>query len=753
MEMDMQQVRIYRNFIFILIILFFSCDKIEWTKDFKIVKHELDIKLQPSQATVIAKDKIYLSLGSKNTILNLLLAKQFTIDSIFYNSKSIPFKTSESFDLNAVRQPNVIPDDLIQQKLTNVKLVKFRLQSKWKETSIEIFYHGELETISKDSAQYIKEVKNRIAISLDKKEEILLSDNFWYPNQLSSFTQYQIAVLAPIEYEIIAAGNLIKRLEQSDDSRLTVYGFNSPLSDISLFAGPYQLTPFEYGKFTLFAYLYPKHRKYAAKLLDAATQYLDFYEQLLGKYYFEKFAIIDSPFPIRQAFPSFCLIDSSQIIQPHIQEFDLSPLVCQSWFGESVLRKPFTGDWSKGLTTYLANHLLQEQISPDKGIDIRYHFLRKYSLEIEPENEIPLSDCWNNTVKLHENLNTTKGMMLFHQLNRKISPDSFFQALKELYQEKQGQFIEWTDLQQHFESFSKTPLNQFFDQWLNQKESPQFAIKNGKVSLRRRRYHTSALITTQYNSKGQDSVKFSTQLPVQIVAKRKSYSDILHVDSNIVAYDSTFRYRPNSLKLDPDFHTFRRLYPEEIKPYIGEIIHGDKKLFVLPGKAKRAMRKAYQKQIRKFIRRGEKYRIKYDYKVTNNDLKRYTVILFGGIKENRVTSRIKKHLPAGIAMVHDCFIYNKVTYWKPSHALIASMKNPYNSKRSILIYWGLSETSILSSANEVDDLQDYGFIILRDGRKITWKQYQVTQSPSIHNFETKKKSKPRSRSRRSKRRR
>ncbi|MBN2089149.1 hypothetical protein JW964_06035, partial [candidate division KSB1 bacterium] len=233
-------------------------------------------------------------------------------------------------------------------------------------------------------------------------------------------------------------------------------------------------------------------------------------------------------------------------------------------------------------------------------------------------------------------------------------------------------------------------------------------------------------------------VPYQLKVPVQIEFTKGMLDQLIKIDSSITQFQTTSKFSPTFLKVDPDFNIFRRLASEEIQPFIGEVLTGKPKLFVLPGRIKYKMLKAYRRQIPNFLQRGEKYKILSDWQVKQHHLKNNNIILFGGMKENRITEKVHHALPPDIEIKPDGFKYSSNGYWKPTHALVAALKNPINPTHRMLIYWGMSETAILNSAQDIDKLGNYGFIILRDGLQVTWRQYQVKQSPLIYKFESEK---------------
>ncbi len=724
----------------ILIGLIFQCQNIEWSDQYHIIRHELDLKLDPVLGRIQAKDQIKLAVYAEYTLVELFINQNVRIDSIFVDGNPLKYKVTSKFKLSNYAAGRV---DLFLKKNRPLQLLTLRLRNIVNRVNVEIFFHLQLNEIALENSIHIKEIRNQIVVANENKKSVFISDTFWYPSLIHSRACYRVNVLTPVNYEVITSGKLIARQNKTDLWRLTIYEFTEPLEQISLFAGVYQFSAVDVREFTFYTYLFPEHKSYATELLDEATRFTTFYSQIFGEYPYSDFAIVDSPIPIIQAFPGFCVLDSSQIARPRIQETALGKLIFQNWFGQAVFLKPFEGDWTAGLATYMTEHFLQETMAEEKAKDVRYHLLRDYATKVHPDPELILQECWDNTVAEQNILNSTKGAMLFHELRRLVGKDLFLNALKALFQNEKFKFVDWQQLASYFKKNSNRELDRFFDYWLQNDSELQISMMDVQFKKIQRNFTVSATIGTQSESEAaSDRIPYQLKMPVRLELSKGMLNQNIEIDSTFTKFQTTSKFNPISLQLDPDFNVFRRLAPEEIQPYIGEVLNGRPKLFVLPGKINYKKLRAYRRQIPHFVQRGEKYKILQDWQVRQHHLQNNFIILFGGIKENRITEKVHDALPPDIEIKPDGFNYNSNGYWKPTHALIAALKNPFNPAYCMLLYWGLGEPAILNSAEEVDNREDDGFVILRDGLQVTWRQYQVIQSPLIHQFELEKTTKP-----------
>ena len=99
----------------------------------------------------------------------------------------------------------------------------------------------------------------------------------------------------------------------------------------------------------------------ATKYLDATQRYVELYSRLLGSYPYKKFALVENFWETGYGMPSFTLLGPRVIRLPFIIHSSYPHEILHNWWGNSVYVAKRGGNWSEGLTAYLADHLLAEQ--------------------------------------------------------------------------------------------------------------------------------------------------------------------------------------------------------------------------------------------------------------------------------------------------------------------------------------------------------------------------------------------------------
>jgi predicted esterase len=98
-------------------------------------------------------------------------------------------------------------------------------------------------------------------------------------------------------------------------------------------------------------------------------------------------------------------------------------------------------------------------------------------------------------------------------------------------------------------------------------------------------------------------------------------------------------------------------------------------------------------------------RVKRDTSVTDEDIQKYNLILFGTPKTNRMIQRIADRLPIGID--EGKFTVGGKTYEGGKLGLAMTYPNPLNRERMVVIYSGTPWGAALSKNHKLDLLPDY----------------------------------------------
>ena len=116
----------------------------------------------------------------------------------------------------------------------------------------------------------------------------------------------------------------------------------------------------KYKGISLYAFLLQEEGGIANKYIKTAKYYIDLYSKILGPYPYLKFALVENQQQTGYGMPSFTLMGSRIIRFPFILHSSYPHEILHNWWGNGVFADPEEGNWSEGLTAYLADHFLLE---------------------------------------------------------------------------------------------------------------------------------------------------------------------------------------------------------------------------------------------------------------------------------------------------------------------------------------------------------------------------------------------------------
>ena len=400
---------------------------------------------------------------------------------------------------------------------------------------------------------------------------VLLDD--WCPT-LDGLARYELKAAVPKDFRAISEADAVK-VESREKTSIYIFEFHHPRTGLSLVAGPYQVSLERHKGIEIAAYFFPEDKELAWKYIDKAKYYLDLYEGLLGPYPFKRFAIVENRAPTGYGLPTYTLLGQEVTRLPFIVNTSLGHEILHSWFGNSVYVDPQEGNWSEGLTTYLADHLYKEQ--KGQGSDYRYRLLVDYQSYVHEDRTIPLAQFKFRIDRPSKAIGYGKGMMLFHMLKQEIGEDAFNKALKKFVLDYRFKMAGWSELEAVFSDICKKDLSVFFDQWLERKDVPLLTIRKGNIT-----YPGSGLQNLKLTIQQDTESPYSLSVPLVLETTSGEVRRIVRVNNERESVDIKIEGQPLSVTLDPGYDLMRKLDPPEFPPVLSRLLGSEHKFFVLP---------------------------------------------------------------------------------------------------------------------------------------------------------------------------
>lgn len=511
------------------------------------VFHDLEVRLFPAEGRLEAVDR--LSLAVAPPVVRLFLSSQASVTDIRLDEQSLAH--------------------IIVGGLINISLpVEYQGQ----QVTLEIRYEGRFNDTPPQDPIMTEDPSFGVAAAISPKGAFLAGGSGWYPDPRLGNASWRLSVTAPPGYLAVTAGRLIEQVTTPEYSR-SVWEESIPLSHLTVSAGPYEVKTVQAGNIPVSTYFYAQTQGLASTYLAAAREYLELYEDLFGPYPFAKFAVVENFFPTGYGFPSWTLLGSTVVRLPFIVETSLGHEIAHSWWGTGVRVDHALGNWSEGLTSYVADYLFLERRSAQEARDYRLRILRDYASLVILERDFPLTRFLRRTDRPTQAVGYGKAAMVFHMLRHKVGEEIFWAGLREMAETRMFDQVDWDDFLEIYSRLSGADLQPFFDQWVRRPGAPILSMENVKVKRRGEQWYISGHLL-------QKTRPFDLYLPLVLETDGEPLIRWISLKGGETSFELTTKNLPRRLLVDPDAHVFRRLHIEEIPASVNSI-RGSENLIVV----------------------------------------------------------------------------------------------------------------------------------------------------------------------------
>ncbi|MCU7827495.1 MAG: M1 family peptidase [Candidatus Thiodiazotropha sp. (ex Myrtea sp. 'scaly one' KF741663)] len=429
--------------------------------------------------------------------------------------------------------------------------------------------------------------RQRLAGTISSQGVYLDAATGWYPYFPDTLHTFSLRVDLPGDWLAVSQG-AGPAIQNPGEKQTILWEETHPQDEIYLIAAPYKLYRHSIGDIEAQVFLRQADSALAKRYLEATETYLQIYQQLIGPYPYAKFALVENFWETGYGMPSFTLLGSRVIRLPFILHSSYPHEILHNWWGNSVFVDYESGNWSEGLTSYLADHLIAEQRG--KGVDHRRSALKRYADFVDQENDFPLSDFRGRHTTASQAVGYDKSLMLFHMLRRKLGDERFIEGLRQFYRENQFRTAGFDQLQAAFEAVSQVSLGAFFQQWTGRAGAPALAVDQVDVQQTAKGYRLTGVLRQT-----QDKPIFALQVPIAIQCQdSKTVIENITMAKREQPFTVELPSKPLLLSVDPWFDLFRQLDSAETPPSLSQLFAADKVTIILPASAKAPLLEAYR---------------------------------------------------------------------------------------------------------------------------------------------------------------
>jgi len=558
-----------------------------------------------------------------------------------------------------------------------------------------------------------------VSATITPSGTFLSGDAGWYPSIPGQPARYRVRIEAPTGYLAVTSGRLIESGE-SDSSSFSLWQTEHPLRSLALAAGPYQVKNDQVGEVPTYAFFYPETQDLAGIYLQATRGYLEMYRKLFGPYPFEKFAVVENFFPTGYGFPSWTLLGSSVVRLPFIVETSLGHEIAHSWWGTGVSVNPSRGNWSEGLTTYVADHLYKERVSAADAAEYRLKILRDFATLVRSENDFPLTRFISRDSSASQAIGYGKGAMLFHMLEKQIGETAFWDGLRKITAERMFDQASWDDFRQAFEATSGTDLTPFFRQWLERSGAPTLELRDVATSHKANQWRVTGTLLQQ----GQP---YNLSVPLRIEGDTAVVERVVASSTSETSFIVDLPWPPARLMVDPEVDLFRRLAPEEIPPAVNGIRGSSKLLVIVADSLAEPIRQAALSIVAAF--RQEQSPIILESAVTNDQLMNHDLLFIGLPARNDLLP-----LPKGLKFMDRQVYIAGETFHAESVDLFAALPHPLQTDLNCALFIPASAESARIAARKIPHYGKYGYLVFEQGNNRVKGAWPSPGSKLIHSF-------------------
>jgi len=669
------------------------------------VYHDLVVTLYPESQRLTGTDTLELNPRGAAHI-TLALAPQAHIIDVSVDGKAPPF----AFE-NGRLQIALPPNGLRHGEITIA-------------VSYEVFFR---DAVPKNPV-HTEDPSYGVTGVISSEGTFLLPAAGWYPALHESSSTFRLKVRAPAGYEAVTAG---KRLSRGTEAGVTtsVWDIKHALPGLPLSAGRYVIRERGVEGIVVYTYFFPEDDTLSERYLEATAHYLNLYTDLLGPYPFDKFAVAENFFPTGYGFRSYTLLGRAVIRLPFIPETSLGHEVAHSWWGNGVLVDDEHGNWSEGLTTYVADYLFKERSSAAEGRAYRLRILRDYATLVPPREDLALEAFTHRFSLSTRAVGYGKGAMVFHMARRLVGDEAFWKALKAVFRAKCFQRATWDDFAMALGRSSDRNLKPFFRQWVTRSGAPRLALEDVEAREDHQGWKITGILTQQ-------GLYYDLDVPLRLETAGA------HLETKILSTGRKAPFtlhscsRPLRLAADPDVDLFRRLDPSEVPPTVNAV-KASRTLVAVVARSLPPQARAVSSILLEGLGQ-ETCPLLLEDEATPARLKGHDVLYLGvpGRKASLAT------LPKGLVMSPLGFTLNGVTYDAPEDALFTVLGRSQRGDRLVGVFLPLSAKAVARTARKIPHYGKYSYLAFRKGMNEARGIWPAVTSPLVHRFTCRETSSP-----------
>ena len=258
--------------------------------------------------------------------------------------------------------------------------------------------------------------------------------------------------------------------------------------------------------------------------------------------------------------PTLTYLGAAVLKLPFIRATSLGHEVLHNWWGNGVYVDYAQGNWSEGLTTFMADYAYKEEASPEAARQARLAWLRDYAAV--PASEQPsLAEFRSRAHGAAAAVGYGKSAMVFFMLRDLLGEKDFRDGVRQFWRTKRFEAATWGDLRAAFEHAYGRDLSWFFEQWVERAGAPRLRIESAKAEAK----GGAATLALAF---AQTAPPYRLRVPVEIVTGTSAQTRWIEIEHQRQTVMLPLAQLPDGVRLDPGLRLWRALDPEQLPPIL-----------------------------------------------------------------------------------------------------------------------------------------------------------------------------------------
>jgi aminopeptidase N len=288
----------------------------------------------------------------------------------------------------------------------------------------------------------------------------------------------EFIVTAPHRYQVVANGLLVEESDVDSLRRRTQWRESTPIATKLMVIGVAQFAVQHLRSqrgIPVESWVFPQNRDSGLFDYAQAAPILDFFEQHIGGFAYEKLANVQSKTRYGGMENASAIFYSEDAVDgKRSNERLFAHEIAHQWFGDAVSESDWPHVWlSEGFATYLTDVYLEFRYGRDRIVENMNRERERVLRYTREHPSAPIVDTSAvNFATLLGPLTYEKAAWVLHGLRRVVGDDAFWSGLRSYYARFKNGNASTNDFKRVMEEASGQDLTRFFRQWLFQPGHP-----------------------------------------------------------------------------------------------------------------------------------------------------------------------------------------------------------------------------------------------------------------------------------------